>query len=224
VSTRRRRLDDRGTPAVRDDRRAVPGMSPRIAAHSSSDRPLLADDHARAPAQRVLGERAAVLAGRNDVAPTWQSAVSRPSSSTPRTDPSTRRATVLEEHALHGVLRTEREDLFECGRRRARRQSSRIGLRRCQSTFAQSRRLRRGMPSPRRPAAGAVHRREYFDERRAAKRRARNARLHRPPGKKAISVQSTGMGCPSAAIVIEELVQLGVKRLIRVGTCGGLPA
>jgi DeoD family purine-nucleoside phosphorylase len=37
-----------------------------------------------------------------------------------------------------------------------------------------------------------------------------------------ISVQATGMGCPSAAIVIEELVQLGVKRLIRVGTCGGL--
>jgi DeoD family purine-nucleoside phosphorylase len=30
------------------------------------------------------------------------------------------------------------------------------------------------------------------------------------------------MGCPSAAIVIEELVQLGVKRLLRVGTCGGL--
>ena len=30
------------------------------------------------------------------------------------------------------------------------------------------------------------------------------------------------MGCPSAAIVIEELVQLGVKRFLRVGTCGGL--
>ena len=39
---------------------------------------------------------------------------------------------------------------------------------------------------------------------------------------KPVSVQSTGMGCPSAAIVIEELVQLGVKRLCRVGTCGGL--
>ena len=39
---------------------------------------------------------------------------------------------------------------------------------------------------------------------------------------KAISVQATGMGCPSAAIVVEELVQLGVKRFIRVGTCGGL--
>jgi DeoD family purine-nucleoside phosphorylase len=41
---------------------------------------------------------------------------------------------------------------------------------------------------------------------------------------KPVSVQATGMGCPSAAIVIEELVQLGVKRLLRVGTCGGLQA
>jgi DeoD family purine-nucleoside phosphorylase len=30
------------------------------------------------------------------------------------------------------------------------------------------------------------------------------------------------MGCPTAAIVMEELVQLGVKRFLRVGTCGGL--
>jgi DeoD family purine-nucleoside phosphorylase len=37
-----------------------------------------------------------------------------------------------------------------------------------------------------------------------------------------VSVQATGMGCPSAAIVFEELTQLGVKRLLRVGTCGGL--
>ena len=37
-----------------------------------------------------------------------------------------------------------------------------------------------------------------------------------------VSVQATGMGCPSAAIVIEELVQLGVQRFVRVGTCGGL--
>jgi DeoD family purine-nucleoside phosphorylase len=39
-----------------------------------------------------------------------------------------------------------------------------------------------------------------------------------------VSVQATGMGCPSAAIVIEELVQLGVKRFLRIGTCGGLQA
>src|ERR671918_280571 len=39
---------------------------------------------------------------------------------------------------------------------------------------------------------------------------------------KRVSVQSSGMGCPSAGIVIEELVQLGVKKILRVGTCGGL--
>src|SRR5688572_32789237 len=37
-----------------------------------------------------------------------------------------------------------------------------------------------------------------------------------------ISVQSTGMGCPSAGIVYEELVMLGAMRLIRVGTCGAI--
>ena len=37
-----------------------------------------------------------------------------------------------------------------------------------------------------------------------------------------LSVQTTGMGCPSAAIAFEELIQLGAQRLIRVGTCGGL--
>src|SRR5215208_34069 len=37
-----------------------------------------------------------------------------------------------------------------------------------------------------------------------------------------VSVQATGMGCPSAAIVAEELAQLGVERMLRVGTCGGL--
>ena len=35
-----------------------------------------------------------------------------------------------------------------------------------------------------------------------------------------VSVQTTGMGCPSLAIVVEELVQLGVKTLVRVGTAG----
>ena len=39
---------------------------------------------------------------------------------------------------------------------------------------------------------------------------------------KPISVQSTGMGCPSAGIVFEELIMLGATRLVRVGTCGGL--
>jgi DeoD family purine-nucleoside phosphorylase len=37
-----------------------------------------------------------------------------------------------------------------------------------------------------------------------------------------LTIQSTGMGGPSAAIVIEELLQLGARRLVRVGTCGAL--
>lgn len=37
-----------------------------------------------------------------------------------------------------------------------------------------------------------------------------------------LSIQSTGMGGPSAAIVLHELIALGAKRAIRVGTCGAL--
>lgn len=37
-----------------------------------------------------------------------------------------------------------------------------------------------------------------------------------------LSVQSVGMGCASAAIYYSELIQLGARRLIRVGTAGGL--
>ena len=37
-----------------------------------------------------------------------------------------------------------------------------------------------------------------------------------------VSVQTTGMGCPSASIVAEELVQLGAKVLVRVGTSGAV--
>ena len=37
-----------------------------------------------------------------------------------------------------------------------------------------------------------------------------------------ISLVSTGMGCPSAAIVCEELANIGAKNVIRLGTCGGL--
>ena len=37
-----------------------------------------------------------------------------------------------------------------------------------------------------------------------------------------LTVQSTGMGGPSAAIVVEELISLGARRLVRVGTCGAL--
>ena len=37
-----------------------------------------------------------------------------------------------------------------------------------------------------------------------------------------MTIQSTGMGGPSAAIVLEELCDLGLTQAIRVGTCGAL--
>jgi uridine phosphorylase len=39
-----------------------------------------------------------------------------------------------------------------------------------------------------------------------------------------LTIQSTGMGGPSAAIVLEELCDLGLRSAIRVGTCGALAA
>jgi 5'-methylthioadenosine phosphorylase/purine-nucleoside phosphorylase len=37
-----------------------------------------------------------------------------------------------------------------------------------------------------------------------------------------LSVQAVGMGGPSAAIYYSELIQMGVQRIVRVGTAGGL--
>jgi purine-nucleoside phosphorylase len=37
-----------------------------------------------------------------------------------------------------------------------------------------------------------------------------------------VTIQATGMGGPSAAIVVEELIDLGAQVLIRTGTCGAL--
>jgi uridine phosphorylase len=37
-----------------------------------------------------------------------------------------------------------------------------------------------------------------------------------------LTIQATGMGGPSAAIVVEELIALGALRLVRIGTCAAL--
>ncbi|MFZ0973901.1 MAG: hypothetical protein WAN22_16840, partial [Solirubrobacteraceae bacterium] len=42
------------------------------------------------------------------------------------------------------------------------------------------------------------------------------------PDGEPLTIQSTGMGGPSAGIVIHELIELGARRLLRVGTCGAL--
>lgn len=40
----------------------------------------------------------------------------------------------------------------------------------------------------------------------------------------ALTIQATGMGGPSAAMVLTDLAELGVKRVVRVGTCAALGA
>jgi uridine phosphorylase len=42
------------------------------------------------------------------------------------------------------------------------------------------------------------------------------------PDGEPLSIQSTGMGGPSAAIVVNELIELGARRLLRVGSCRAL--
>jgi len=44
------------------------------------------------------------------------------------------------------------------------------------------------------------------------------------PDGRPLTIQATGMGGPSAAIVLTELIALGVRRAVRVGTCGALQA
>ncbi|HEX3519113.1 MAG TPA: hypothetical protein VHT29_08790 [Solirubrobacteraceae bacterium] len=42
------------------------------------------------------------------------------------------------------------------------------------------------------------------------------------PDGQPLTIQATGMGGPSAAIVLEELIELGARKFVRVGTCGAL--
>jgi purine-nucleoside phosphorylase len=44
----------------------------------------------------------------------------------------------------------------------------------------------------------------------------------RTPDGRELTVQSTGMGGPSAAVVLGDLAELGVRRAIRIGTCTAL--
>jgi uridine phosphorylase len=39
-----------------------------------------------------------------------------------------------------------------------------------------------------------------------------------------LTIQATGMGGPSAAIVVEELIGMGARVLVRIGTCGAFDA
>lgn len=44
----------------------------------------------------------------------------------------------------------------------------------------------------------------------------------RTPGGRELTVQATGMGGPSAALVLADLAELGVRRAVRVGSCAAV--
>ena len=44
----------------------------------------------------------------------------------------------------------------------------------------------------------------------------------RTPAGRELTIQATGIGGPSAAAVLADLAELGVKRAVRIGTCAGL--
>ncbi len=174
--------------------------------------------------------------------PRWQRARSEPELPT-RPDEAAVAAPrdLLEEHALDRVDGAEREHLLRGGldqRRRCHTTNSRGHRPRgqnagtdagrslgcpCQSTFGRTR------ASTPRPASSPATRSGRSTSPRHSWRTSSSgtpsAGCSGTPGPSTatpVSVQASGMGCPSAAIVIEELVQLGVKKIMRVGTCGGL--
>jgi uridine phosphorylase len=54
--------------------------------------------------------------------------------------------------------------------------------------------------------------------------RGLNSYLGRLPGGRPIISATSGMGAPSLSIVANELVQTGIRQIIRVGTCGSIQA
>ncbi len=44
------------------------------------------------------------------------------------------------------------------------------------------------------------------------------------PDGKPILTATSGMGAPSVSIVVNELIQVGIKKIIRIGTCGSIQA
>ena len=84
---------------------------------------------------------------------------------------------------------------------------------------------------PRRCCCRAARSARHGSPRRSLRCRARStpsAASSASPGcyrGRPVSVQATGMGRPSLAIYVHELVTLyGVKTLVRIGTCGGIDA
>ena len=64
----------------------------------------------------------------------------------------------------------------------------------------------------------------FKDVRRLSEHRGLNSYMGRLPNGQAILSATSGMGAPSLSIVVNELVQVGIRQIIRIGTCGSIQA
>jgi uridine phosphorylase len=62
------------------------------------------------------------------------------------------------------------------------------------------------------------------DVRLLSENRGLNSYLGRLPNGRTIVSATSGMGAPSLTIVVNELVQVGIEQIIRIGTCGSIQA
>jgi uridine phosphorylase len=63
----------------------------------------------------------------------------------------------------------------------------------------------------------------YFqDVRVLSENRGLNSYVGYLPNGRSILSATSGMGAPSLSIVVNELVQVGIRQIIRIGTCGGI--
>jgi uridine phosphorylase len=62
------------------------------------------------------------------------------------------------------------------------------------------------------------------DVRVLSEHRGLNSYIGQLPGGRTVLSATSGMGAPSLSIVVNELVQAGIRQIIRVGTCGSIQA
>lgn len=75
------------------------------------------------------------------------------------------------------------------------------------------------------PERASLIARTYLqDVRLLSEHRGLNSYLGRLPNGRTIVSATSGMGAPSLSIVVNELVQVGIEQIIRVGTCGSIQA
>lgn len=70
--------------------------------------------------------------------------------------------------------------------------------------------------------AERIARGHFGDPRTLSENRGLHSYVGRLPGGRQVLSCTSGMGAPSLSIVVNELVQIGVRTMIRVGTCGSI--